>query len=545
MSRSAPLSPEQVLRRLFWRLLFRGRAAQQMQSHRTMKQASTAMTLFLYALLGLMPAIMAFNMETVLFASLLHGFTIMLASLSLATSVGSMLFIKEEAEILLHRPVTPQQLLRAKASVLLAFSLLLALALNFAGMIASLWSKGGSWLFIPTHIFTTILLMVFSIGCLILVYNLCLKWFGREKLDNLLATLQSAVSVVMIVSSQLLPRVIGPRYLQHFSEIKGWALALPPVWFGALDALLTGTSPWQQVALPAGLAVVSTLAAVWLGFGKLSSAYGDGLMALNENSTAAPESGSPRKERRLPRLLQRLPFRHWLKNPVERQAFLLTSAYMARDREIKLKLYPGIAPMLFMPLLMIFSLSGLKSTEASTWGQAFAACYLAVVPLQAMSILNRSEHWRAAAFFYAAPLPHWAPLFHGARKAVLLWLTYPILILQGVTLSILQRSPTPLAMTLPAFLFLPAFSMVPGLMKGWLPLALPPEEQRDAGTGCLHMIAVMLVSSALGGLAMWAWKLGTAWFSGFIVLELLLMIVVCALFNRHLHSRGWEISEAP
>lgn len=540
MSTAGTPSPEQVLRRIFWKLLFRGRAAQQMQTHRVKKQLSMGLTLFFYGLFGVLPAMTAFAVDTFTFASLLHAFTFMFASLTLATSAGTMLFVKEEAEILLHRPVTPQQLLRAKTAVLVAFSLILALALNLAGLITGLWSKGATWRFIPAHLVSTLLLMVFSAACIVLVYNVCLKWFGREKLDNLLTTLQTVLAIVMMCSGQVLPRFIGSQTVQHL-KVGGWALALPPVWFGALDALLSGAAALQAVWIPVSFAVAGTGLVVWLAFGKLGSAYGEGLMALNESSGTAETESKRRRRRLLPALVNLPPLRWWLRDPVERHAFLLTSAYMARDREIKLKLYPGLAPMLIMPLAMLFSMSGLKHAGATTWVQSFAACYLAIVPLQAMMLLNRSEHWRASAFFQAAPLPHWSPLFHGARKAVLGWLTYPMLVLQGLALAALQKSPTPLFMTLPALIFLPAFSLVPGLVKTWLPLSLPAEEQRDAGAGCLFMAVVMGVSASIGGLAMWMWSLG--WFWPFLAVEALVMLGVTALLSRMLRARPWQAAD--
>ena len=51
-----PPSPAKVLRSLFWKLLFRGRAAQQAGMQKTRRQMSLGLTLFIYALVGLMPA---------------------------------------------------------------------------------------------------------------------------------------------------------------------------------------------------------------------------------------------------------------------------------------------------------------------------------------------------------------------------------------------------------------------------------------------------------------------------------------------------------
>ncbi|HEY1051911.1 MAG TPA: hypothetical protein VGE39_19200, partial [Prosthecobacter sp.] len=227
MSAAAVPPPAKVLRALFWKLLFRGRAAQQAGAQKTRRQIGLAATLGLYALVGILPAMLARGVDSFIFASALHGFTFMFASLTLASNAGTMLFMKEEAEILLHRPVTPQQMLRAKCSVLAGFALLLALALNLAGFVTGLGSRGATWRFIPAHILSTGLLMLFSAACIVLVYNACLKWFGRERLDNMLATVQSLLAVTMVLGGQIVPRMLGMDALRQIDQVSGWLLALP------------------------------------------------------------------------------------------------------------------------------------------------------------------------------------------------------------------------------------------------------------------------------------------------------------------------------
>lgn len=540
MSQAQCPSPEKVLRTLFWRLLFRGRAAQNMGMHRSKKQLSLVFMLVIYALFGALPAMMGLSLDTFVFSSLLHGYTFMFASLSLASNAGTMLFMREESEILLHRPITSQQLLRSKVSVLVGFSLLLALSLNFIGLIVGCWSKGATWRFIPAHLISTVLLMVFSASCIVLVYNMCLKWFGRERLDNLLATLQTLLSVLMIVSSQMVPRMFGSNAMQNLKQLDGWALALPPVWFGALDSLLSASTNQQAVILPASIAVIATVFITWLAFGKLSAAYGEGLMALNENTAAPTESNQPRG-RWLQSIATMPPFRWWLENPVEKYSFILTMAYITRDREMKLRLYPGIAPMLIMPVVMMFSSSGIKSGLDLSWMQTFAACFIGIVPLQVMMFLQRSEHWHASAIFHMTPLAHWFPLFNGARKTVLGLLTYPILLLQALLMCFIQHSTVPLAMTLPSLIFLPTFSLVPGLIGNWLPLAKPAEEQRDVGTGCIFMAFVMGVSAIIGGLSWYTWSRG--WFVPFIVIEAVVMYGANQLLIHYIQRKVWLSDE--
>jgi len=539
MSAASVPSPAKVLRALFWKLLFRGRVAQQMGAQKTKRQIGLGFTLLIYAGVGILPAMFALNADSFVFASTLHGFTLMFASLTLASNAGTMLFMKEEAEILLHRPVTPQQMLRAKCSVLAGFALLLALALNLAGFVAGLWTKGATWRFVPAHLFSTTLLMLFSAASIVLVYNACLKWFGRERFDNLLASLQSLLAILMVVSGQIMPRMLGLDTFKHLENLSGWPLALPPLWFGALDALIGGTTMNPATLwLPASLALLATAVTSWLALEKLGTAYGQGLMNLNESTGTVKGSNKPRG-RWLVALVKMPPLSWWLRDPVERQAFKLTTAYLVRDREVKLRLYPGIAPMLIMPLFMTFTGGRGQGggADVAVMLQGFATCFLGMVPMQAMMFLGCSEHWRASAFFHAAPLSHWTPLFHGSRKAVLACLTFPVLLLQTAIMCTMQHSFVPLVLSLPAVLFLPAFSLVTGLMGQWLPFSNPSEEVKNTSAGCLMMVGTMAAAGVIGGLASWTWHIG--WFWVFVPIEAVVMLGASFLMKYLMRDTPW------
>ena len=61
----------------------------------------------------------------------LHATTFAFLGMFLTSSVGEVLFNKEEADILLHRPIDPRLLLRAKIRVLVEASLWIAGALTW------------------------------------------------------------------------------------------------------------------------------------------------------------------------------------------------------------------------------------------------------------------------------------------------------------------------------------------------------------------------------------------------------------------------------
>src|SRR2546429_6077094 len=129
-------SPERTLRRLFLTLFLRGRTSRGLRKEGAPKSVGSklALTLLIYALVGLVS--LAFLNQPVFALSLyLHSMTLVFLGMFIAASSGEVLFNKEEADILMHRPVTSRDLLWAKIGVLVQVSLWLAGAFNLAGFL--------------------------------------------------------------------------------------------------------------------------------------------------------------------------------------------------------------------------------------------------------------------------------------------------------------------------------------------------------------------------------------------------------------------------
>lgn len=121
--RAPALSPEQTLRRLFLTLFLRGRGARGLKKEKAPKSVGSklATTLVLYAVFGCM-ALVFMGQPVFALSVYLHAMTLMFVGMFVASSSGEVLFNKEEADILMHRPVAPRSLLWAKISVLVQVS---------------------------------------------------------------------------------------------------------------------------------------------------------------------------------------------------------------------------------------------------------------------------------------------------------------------------------------------------------------------------------------------------------------------------------------
>ncbi len=467
------------------------------------------LTLLFYGLFGLV-ALALRSQNVFAFSLYLHGMTMAFVGMFVAASSGEILFNQEEADILLHRPVTPRALLTAKVRVLVEVSLWMAGAFNLIGFFAGVTAIGSGWIFPAVHAVSLILETLFCTASVVLIYQLCLRWFGRERLDGLMTAAQVAVAIFAMLGSQVMPQVIGHLDGRAHLNLTGWWVGLlPPAWFAGLDDALAGSGAMGSWVI-AVVGVGATAAVMFLAFGKLASDYGAGLQRLNETVSPVRKPGAARR-RWLDVLVKHPPLSWWLRDSVSRAAFLLTAAYLVRDRDVKLRVYPGIAPMLIFPL--VFMLRDFKQTSGGLW-VAMGGTYLGIVPMLGLSLMRYSQHWQAADLFRAAPLPGPAPLCHGARRAALCLLAFPALIAFGLFAWLLQRAGSNLLLLLPGILALPVYVMVPCLGGDAVPLSKPVEEAKSAGRA-LTMIGTMIISLIISGIATAAWKYG--WFQWFFV----------------------------
>jgi hypothetical protein len=513
-----PALPQaRTLRRLFLKLYLRGRSSRGIRVQTAPKSIGRKLgiALLIYTCFGAT----AFRfLHTPVFglAIYLHGMTFVFLGMFVSSSAGEILFNKEEGDILLHRPVTARELLWSKIRVLIEVSLWLAGALNLGGLIAGVYASDSDFRFPLIHIVSTILEALFCTGCIVLAYQLCLRWFGRERLDGLMTTAQVLVAVAAVMAGQVLPRMMfefGSRGILRHGPDTWWIGFFPPGWFAGLDNAVAGTGGHGSWLL-AGIGLVVTAVVLWLAFGKLAHSYETGLQTMNETVSRkrAPS------QRRWTEILGSLPPIKWF-TPVSRAGFILTAAYMLRDRDVKLRVFPGVAPMLILPLIFLFQ--DRQVTEG--FGIAFSSGFLATTPLIIIDLLQFTQQWQAADIFRVAPMAGPAELCHGARRAALMLIVIPAFIVIGFIVWVAKHDLSHLLLFLPGIVLLPIVSLVPAALKGGVPLSVPNEEAKSAGRS-LKMIVVMIVAAGFSGIASWAFSAG--WFGWLMLAELLITIPV-------------------
>ena len=226
---------EATLRRLFLTLFLRGRSARglKLAGAPTTVGRKLAAVLALYAFFGLFALVLA-GQSVLVLSTYLHAMTFVFVGMFVATSTGEVLFNKEEGDILLHRPIAPRALLAAKVGVLVRVSLWLAVAFNLAGLYVGARSASRGWWFVAAHALSTTLEALFCVASVVMVYQLCLRWFGRERLDGLMTVMQIVVSISFVLGGQIVPRLMTSEQGRMMLNLDHWWIGLvPPSWFAA------------------------------------------------------------------------------------------------------------------------------------------------------------------------------------------------------------------------------------------------------------------------------------------------------------------------
>jgi hypothetical protein len=466
----------------------------------------------------------------------LHALTFIAVAMFVVGSAGEVLFNKEETDILSHRPIPPRALLWAKISVLVQTSLWLAGAINLAGLVVGVFAKDGNALFPLVHAVSASLEALFCTAMVVLTYQLCLRWFGRERLDSFMTATQVIVSIVLVLGSQLVPQLmIRTEGTNLVSVDRWWTLLLPPSWFAGLDDAIAG-SGGSRAWMLAFIGIAVTAAVMWIAFGKLATDYQTGTGAMTETVARRPERT---RHRTLAKHVGSPPLRWWLRDPVSRASFLLSAAYLARDRDMKLRMYPGIAPMLVMPIVLLLP-RGSDSHGPGAFGIAFAGSYLGLVPLLALGMLSLSQQWQASDIFRSAPVLGPAELSHGARRAVLVLVMIPMLLIFAAIVLLLGQNVNGLILMLPGLIALPVYAMIPCLGGKAVPLSRPPDEAKAARRTSLTML-VMFSSAALAGLASFMHSRG--WFVPFLVVETIVAAGIYFSMRASLSRERWASLE--
>jgi hypothetical protein len=518
-----------VLLKCYWRLSVRGRVARSMG--RAEKPRSLLFVIGMYMFMGLMTgiAVLSIRLDVFTYSILVHSITFFVVGMAVTSESGDILFNTNESDVLVHRPIHPRTLLLAKSINLIAFTLILAGALNLFPIFFGLAASGARVWFPIVHLFSMILLCVFCAAAVVCTYGLVIKFLDREKFDNFAAWSQVGMSILFIGGYQVVPRLLNRFEDLSLAPYARYLFPLPPAWFAGIDSWVAGDR-LVSGALLGGVGLVTTAALSYLAIGKLAPSYGEGLTRLSESRS---RTSKPAKVSRPSTSIRNPILRWWLRDPVEQWAFRLAGAYMRRDRDIKLRLYPSLTIFLIFPLM---NLLDRNRHGFSAFLPLLTVWVLGMLPHQAMQTLQMSQDHLAADIFAIAPLPSAAPVFHGIRKATIYYLLIPALCIAAILIGYLAPGGGQgLLLAFPGVVALPVLSLVPAVTQEYLPLSRPVTRGEQSSRNVSLMFMTMIVMAGVLVVSYLAWASGLIWY--LVAIEGVIAIVLYQYLNRMIRNR--------
>jgi ABC-2 type transport system permease protein len=422
-----------------------------------------------------------------------HSYLIVMVSLTLVSDFSSVLLDTSDNTIILPRPVSSKTLLAARVTHIVIYLTQITIALSLGALVATFIKFG--WVIGFLLMITTILSLLFALILTNGLYLALMRFTSEEKLKNIINYFQIAMTFLMMGAYQILPRLMSKDFLADSGFVLTWWAALvPPMWMaGLLDIFYSATIDSVHVVC-ALFAIGFSVVAAFLMSKFFSSTFNEKLADLGTTNVAVEP-----KQNRSGFLLG---LRNIItKQGIERASFDLVSAALARDRKLKLKIYPSIGSIVILALVVIFN--GKDSFQATLNNLSNLSAHIFLIYsvfLVIQTIMTQvciSDYFKAGWVFNAAPINKPGLILLGSWKAVLASFFVPIYGVISVFVVLIWKTNgiDDLIFGLAANIFVTLITII--VSSKHFPLSLEPNAKNQAGN-FVKVILIMMIIGAIG-----------------------------------------------
>ena len=344
-----------------------------------------------------------------------------------------------------------------------------------------------------------VIFMVVTVFCLHLagtLYYLLLKVFSGERLKDILSGVQVFMTIALVVSYQIIPRILN---FTEFSQVEMTfspvMFIIPSAWFSGIFGIIFGaTSPWYYYALTGvGIVVVILLESVYKK--KVVPEFEGELDKLTETS----------KENKSLSVFSNLMCKVLSKDKQENAFMKLVLIQVSRNREIKLKLYPQLANVIIIPVIILFS----QLSRNNGFGELIASIrenhpYIAVLYSVGLTssviytLIGQSENKESLLFYQVLPIENLSKCIRAGVKVVLFrYLTPLFVVLSLIFVAICGIKVLPdLAVAYLSFIFVTSLMI---RLTAWV---LPFSTETTVNNAGYNMLMFFMNMIIAGGFAL-------------------------------------------
>ncbi|WP_226654187.1 hypothetical protein [Pseudalkalibacillus hwajinpoensis] len=385
-------------------------------------------SLWFYALIGLTLIPILFIGDNFMFQmSLIFGVVMFLIMTAMISDFSSVLLDVRDQTVIGTRPVDHRTISAARTIHVLIYLLFLTAAIVCVPFIVGTVQYGIVFglLFCVTVLFSDL----FIVAITALLYYVILKFFGGERLRDIINYVQIGLSFTIVVGYQVLARAFEFQGIQASFEPAWWNMFLPPVWFGAPFAVaLNGANGWYYEVFIA-LAILIPVIALWIYLSLLPT-FERNLLKLMDQ-TGPPKKKATKGMNRLASLLTTSKEEHAFYQFAER--------VLKNERDLKLKIYPSLGFAIIFPFVFLYNgYSAGQSLESIRSGQMYITIYASMMMIPGIVImLQYSSKSKGSWIYHVTPIDNMGVIMKGTLKAFLIRLFAPVFLVISLLYGLL------------------------------------------------------------------------------------------------------------
>lgn len=385
----------------------------------------------------------------------------------------------------------------------------------------------------------TLVSIVIVVVCLHLagvIYYLLLKVFSGEKLKDILSGFQIFMTIAIILSYQIVPRVVSIAGFSKgqitFSPVY---FLLPSAWFSAILESLFGAGGEWYIYVLAGITVPAVILLEVLYKKKVMPEFEGELDKLTETA----------KENKSLSPFSKLMCKLLSKDEQENAFMKLVLIQVSRNRDMKLKLYPQLANVFILPIIMVLpQITGekgftgfIENLRQGRWGLALLY-FTGLTSASIYMIIGQTENPESIMFYQILPIENLSKCIRAGVKVVLFRYLTPIFVaLSALLLGVYGFGIIPdVIIAYLSFIFVTGFII---RISAWVLPFSYESDAASAGNNLLMFFMSLFVFAILGWIHIFWLKTMELQLIGIVVMILANLVLWKFFMNKkYIIARG-------
>jgi len=473
-----------------------------LQQNQKEQSSAFVLTFFVYGLFGAFLSVMILYVPSTIFSyTIYHSYLMVMVTLTLISDFSAVLLDTSDNTIVLPRPIKPKTFYAARTTHILLYIGQIGLALALVPIGMTFFVHGV--LVGVAVIFTSVLCIIFSVSLTNGLYLLMMRFTSEEKLKSIVNYFQISMAIIIMGGYQILPRILGSQHLESVAtDLRWWFVFVPPMWMaGVIKMFSEFNFSWIYV-FAAFLAVAAPIS-IWKAINKYLAPYFTSKLADLGTGTSSPVVSAAELKAGWASKLGK-----WITKPgLESAAFSLVTFAFARDRKLKLRIYPSIGYFAVMVVVFILQSRSVKGTAFLDYIQSLRqteihllVIYACIFVLITASFeIHFSDEYKAAWVFLAAPIQKPGEILSGTLKAIMVKFFLPLYGFTSLIVILIWREKALVDLVFGFFTCILLLLLVSVIADKHLPQSMAPTVRNKGGSIARAFIIMLMIGVISSG----------------------------------------------